>query len=70
MGILTGDVGPYTSISSRDAELTARLPLPVILPNLAVTVAEPTATAVAKPLLSTVATDVFDELQVTCVVRS
>jgi hypothetical protein len=69
-GILTGDVGAYTSISSRSAELAVRLALPEILPNVAVMVAEPSATAVARPLLLTVATDVFDEVQVTCVVMS
>jgi hypothetical protein len=37
---------------------------------LAVTVAVPAATAVARPLLLTVATDVLDEVQVTCAVIS
>jgi hypothetical protein len=35
---------------------------------MAVMVALPAATAVAKPVLLTIATEVFDELQVTCVV--
>jgi len=38
--------------------------------ELAVMVVVPSATAVARPLLSIVATDVSDELQVTCVVIS
>jgi hypothetical protein len=41
-----------------------------MLPKLAVMVAVPTETGVAKPLPLTVSTDVFDELQVTWVVRS
>jgi hypothetical protein len=43
---------------------------PEILPEVAVMVAVPTETAVARPLLLIVAIDVFDELQVTCVVIS
>lgn len=39
--------------------------LPDILPALAVMVEVPTATAVTRPLLLTVATDVLDEIQVT-----
>ena len=50
--------------------MTARLTLPEILPTLAVMVAEPTAIAVTRPMLSTVATDVFDEVQVTDAVMS
>ena len=44
--------------------------LPDILPALAVMVEVPTATAVTRPLLFTVATDVLDERQVTCEVIS
>ena len=44
--------------------------LPEILPEVAVMIAVPAATAVTRPLLLTVATDGFDELQVTCVVIS
>jgi hypothetical protein len=45
--------------------------LPEILPDVAMMAVVPAATAVARPLLVlTVATDVFDELQVTCVVMS
>ena len=47
-----------------------RLVLPDILPEVAVIVAEPTETPVARPLLLTVATDVFDDVQVTCAVKS
>jgi len=43
---------------------------PEILPEVAVMVAGPAATAVARPLLSTVATNASDELQVTCVLIS
>ncbi len=39
-----------------------------ILPEVAAMVAVPAATAVARPLLSTVAAVVLDEVQVTCVV--
>jgi hypothetical protein len=51
-------------------EVTARIVLPEILPEAAVMVALPAATAVARPPLFTVATVVLDELQVTCVVIS
>jgi hypothetical protein len=44
--------------------------LPEILPEVAVTVVDPAATAAARPPLLTVATDVSDELQVTCIVIS
>jgi hypothetical protein len=44
--------------------------LPEIPPEVAVMIAVPAATAVTRPLLLTVATDKFDELQVTCVVIS
>jgi hypothetical protein len=44
--------------------------LPEILPEVAVMVAVPAAMAVAKPSLLTAATDVSDEVQVTCVVIS
>jgi hypothetical protein len=49
--------------------VTVRVVFPEILPTVAVMFAVPAATAVARPLL-TVATDVLDEPQVTCVVRS
>ena len=47
-----------------------RIVLPEIFPKLAIMVVVPTATAVARPLLLTVATDGLDELQLTCEVRS
>src|SRR3989304_1467614 len=49
---------------------TVRIVLPTVAPEVAVMVAVPPATAVARPLLLTVATSVFDELQVTCAVIS
>ncbi len=51
-------------------EVTVKVVLPEILPEVAVMIAVPAATAVTRPLLLTVATDGFDELQVTCVVIS
>ena len=59
-----------TVMEDRVAEVTVRVVLPEILPEVAVIVAVPAATAVARPLLLTVATDVLDELQVTCAVIS
>ena len=59
-----------TAIEDRVAAVTVRVVFPEILPEVAVMVAVPAATAVARPLLLTVATDVLDELQVTCVVIS
>jgi hypothetical protein len=50
--------------------VTVRVVFPEILPEVAVMVAEPVAMAVARPLLLTVATDVFEEFQVTCVAIS
>ena len=53
------------------AEVTVRVVLPEIAAvEVAVMVAVPATTAVARPLLSIVATDVFEEFQVTCVVIS
>jgi len=52
------------------AGVTVRVVFPEILPEVAVMVAVPAATAVARPLLLTVAADVLDDLQVTCVVIS
>ena len=59
-----------TDREDRVAEFTVRVILPVILPEVAVMVAVPTETAVARPLPLTVATEVSDEVQVTCVVIS
>ena len=57
-----------TDMEERVAEVAVRVVLPEIIPELAVMVALPAATAVARPVLLTIATEVFDELQVTCVV--
>ena len=57
-----------TDIEDRVGDVTVRVVPPEMLPEVAVMVAAPAATAVAKPLLLTVATDVLEELQVTCVV--
>jgi hypothetical protein len=54
----------------RIAGVTVRIVFPEILPEAAVMVAEPVVTAVARPLLLTIATDVLEEDQVTCVVIS
>ena len=54
-----------TEIEETVAEVTARVVFPEILPKVAVMVVVPAAMAVARPLLLTVATDVFDEFQVT-----
>jgi hypothetical protein len=59
-----------TDMEDKVAEVTVRVVLPEIVPEVAVMVAVPAATAVARPLMSTVATDVFVELQITCVVIS
>lgn len=68
----TGMVSPagVKAMEERVAVFTVRAPLPEILPRVAVMVAGPRARAVARPLPITVATDVFDELQVTCAVIS
>jgi hypothetical protein len=57
-------------MEDRVAAVTVMVLMPEILPEAAVMVAKPVATAVARPLLLTVATEVTDELQVTCVVIS
>jgi hypothetical protein len=64
------ELAGVTDMEERVAEITVRVVLPEISPEVAVMVAVPAATAVARPLLLTVAADVFDELQVTCVVIS
>ena len=53
-----------TDMEDSVAEVIVRVVLPDLPPKVAVIVAEPVATAVARPLLLTVATDVFDEPQV------
>lgn len=59
-----------TDMEDRVAGVTVRVVLPDIVPEEAVMTAVPAAMAVARPLPSTVATDVFVELQVTCVGRT
>ena len=59
-----------TAMDDRVAEFTVRIVFPEIVPEVAVMVVTPVARAVARPLLLTVAIDVFDELQVTWVVIS
>ena len=54
-----------TDMEDRIAGSTVSVVLPRIVPEVAVMVAVPRAMAVARPLLSTVATDVLDELQMT-----
>jgi hypothetical protein len=66
----TVELPGVTVMEERVAEVTVRFVLPEILPELAVMVAVPAATAVARPLLLTVADDVFDELQLTSLVTS
>ena len=51
-------------------EVTVRVRVPKTIPKAAVIVAVPAVTAVVRPLLLTVATDGFDEPQVTCGVIS
>ncbi len=68
-GMLGWGIVKKTDMYARVAEETVRVVPPEIPPKLAVMVAVPTETAVASPLLLTVATG-FDKLQVTCVVKS
>jgi hypothetical protein len=55
---------------SLQADGTVRVVLPDVLPEVAVMLAVPAAMAVVRPVLLMVATEVFDELQMTCVVIS
>jgi hypothetical protein len=59
-----------TDMEDRVAEVAVRFVLPEIVPEVAVMVAVPAATAVAMPVLLTVATDGLEEVQVTRVVIS
>jgi hypothetical protein len=59
-----------TDMEMRVAAVTVRVVFPEIVPRVAVILGIPAAAAVAKPMLSTVATDVRDELQMVCVVIS
>ena len=66
LGILR--LAGITDIEERVAEVTVTVVLPRMLPEAAEMIAVPAATAVARPLLLIVATDVSEELQVTCAV--
>jgi hypothetical protein len=68
----SGTVGlaGVTVIADRVAWFTLKVVVPEILLDVAVTVAVPGATAEARPLLLTVATEGSDEIQVTCVLIS
>jgi len=59
-----------TARDNRVAEFTVRVVLSEIVPMVAVMFVVPTETPMTRPVLSIVATDVSDELQVTCVVMS
>ena len=59
-----------TEIDDRVAEFPVRVVLPEILPEAAVMVAVPVARVVARPVLLTVATAGFEEVQVTSAVIS
>jgi hypothetical protein len=63
-------LGGITAMEDRAAEVAVRVMRPEIFPEVAVMEVVPLATETAKPLLSTVATPVLDDLQVTCVVIS
>ena len=64
------ELADVTRMEYRVAEVTVREAPPEVLPEVAAMVVVPAATAVARPLLLTVATDGFEELQVTCAVTS
>ena len=68
----TGRLGfaGVAEIDARVAEFPVRVVLPEILPEAAVIVAVPVARVVARPVLLTVATAVFEEVQVTSEVIS
>ena len=65
----TEAVAGVTEIEVNTAAVTVKVAEPPLVPDLAVIVAVPWATLVARPMLLTVATVVFDELQVAVVVR-
>jgi hypothetical protein len=65
----TEAVGGVTEIEVRTAAVTVSVAEPLMVPDLAVIVAAPAVTPVASPVLLTVATDVFDEVQVAVFVR-
>jgi len=57
-------------VKSAAAPVTVRVVVPEILPDVAVIVATPCATAVARPEELMVATDVLDDVQFTDIVMS
>lgn len=59
MAGLVGDI----DMEERVSEVTVSVVLPRVLPLLAVMVVVPARKALAKPLLFTVATEVFEEVQ-------
>jgi hypothetical protein len=66
---MDGDAG-VTEIELNVAAVTVNVAVPLMAPEVAVMVAVPCATAVAKPVvLFTVATEVFEEVQAAVVVR-
>ncbi len=65
---IEGDAG-VTAIETRAAAVTVMVVDPVMLPELALMVVVPTATALARPLAEMVATVVAEELQVTVAVK-
>jgi len=66
---MIGSLG-VTDIKTRGTAATMRFVLPETLPVVAIMVVEPAETAVASPVVLTVAIDGFNVLQVTCVVIS
>ena len=66
---MLGAVG-VTAMEDRVAGVTVRVVLPEILPKVAVMVVVPAETAVARPLILTVATDMLEEVQPTWVLIS
>ena len=57
-----------TDIEERVAEFTVNVVFPEIVPKVPVIIVVPDEMAMARPLLLIVATDVSEELQVTCAV--
>jgi len=58
-----------TEIEVNTAGVTVNVAEPLMAPDVAVRVAEPGATVVARPLPPTVATEVFEEVQLARAVR-
>jgi len=65
----TDAVAGVTAIDVNTAAVTAKVAEPMTVPDLAVIVVDPCDAAVAKPAVLTVATEVFDELQVAVLIR-